>query len=644
MSKITNKNRITKPDSKSISKSKSGFLKILTSGITPYLLLIFIGTCVYFQTIGFALTGLDDTVIIGNIKTSLKTENLTSAFKYTAFMTDNGYFYRPMHLLSLMIDTKLTQSGFFVYHLSNLIIHLITCCLIFYMLSLFKTDKIKALILALIFLVHPLFLQAVAWIPARGDLLVTMFGLSSFIFWILYTKSKNIWYLIANIGTFFMAVFSKEIAILLPVIFLLYYLITYSDKKLKWKGIISIPNIVAGISWSIIIIIYFVLRMSAVKYTLPADEAGLQPLIHNLPAIPEFIAKFILPINLSTLPQFNIITTLTGLIIMLLAGIIAARYMKNSSKYMILFIAWFFIFTFTPLLYRHFLLDAAYDYLEHRTYLPMIGVLLLLSSINFKIKKINYVYFAGLVIFVLFAGLTLSRESIYKNPENFYKPEIDKDTHVALAYYNYGIGLKETGENDKALAYFNKAVELKDDYTDALIGRAMLNSLFGNSAQAIADFNKILKLGTSKDVTYFIRGKLNSEMGNPYLALADYNHAIELNSSKYEYFNNRANIYYKLNNFKQAIEDYKKTISLKPDFDYALNALGTIYGMLENHQEAYTWFQKAVTINPKNSEAWLNFGFAKLNTNDLRGACDCWSRAASTGNKRAKSILDKYCR
>ena len=190
-------------------------------------------------------------------------------------MTNTGYFYRPVQLISLMLDSNISNSGFFFYHLSNLLIHLTTCCLLFYLLILFKADKFKALLCSLIFLAHPLFNQAVIWVPARGDLLVAMFGLLSFIFLIKFYNSKNYIFLAANLITFFLAVFTKEIAILFPVIFVLYYLITFSNQKLNIKGLFSVDNIFAYIIWAITIAIYFILRMDVVKFSLPSSQASV---------------------------------------------------------------------------------------------------------------------------------------------------------------------------------------------------------------------------------------------------------------------------------------------------------------------------------------------------------------------------------
>ena len=172
----------------------------------------------------------------------------------------------------------------------------------------------------------------------------------------------------------------------------------------------------------------------------------------------------------------------------------------------------------------------------------------------------------------------------------------------------------------------------------------MSYSQIGNKQQAIQDFYKILKLEQRKDMLFFIRGKLNSDLGKLPEAIEQYSHAIELNKTKYDFYNNRANTYFRLKNFQAAIDDFKKVLRLKPDYDYAFNALGTIYGNLQNHQEALLWFQRAVNSNQKNTEALINLGFAKQNTNDLKGACDCWHNAYSFGNIKAKNILDKYCK
>ena len=95
-----------------------------------------------------------------------------------------------------MIDAAIGGKSPVIYHVANVIYHILTCVSLLSLLSLMGFSKPKALIGALFFAVHPMMGHAVLWIPARGDLLVTLFTLLSFSMLILYLRDKRVHHLL----------------------------------------------------------------------------------------------------------------------------------------------------------------------------------------------------------------------------------------------------------------------------------------------------------------------------------------------------------------------------------------------------------------------------------------------------------------
>jgi len=155
-----------------------------------YFGIIVVGFILYFKTLFFALTYLDDNVWILDYHWYLK--DFSTAFK--VFVQPDlvtAVFYRPIIYLSFIIDTHLGGTSPFVYHCTNTAVHLTNVCLIFYLLQRLGHTKGLSFSFSVIFMVHPALTQAVAWIPGRTDSLLSVFVLSSFILFLNYREKRS---------------------------------------------------------------------------------------------------------------------------------------------------------------------------------------------------------------------------------------------------------------------------------------------------------------------------------------------------------------------------------------------------------------------------------------------------------------------
>ena len=183
----------------------------------------------YARTISYEYIGLDDTTLIEtNYKFIKNLNNLPEAFKHHVMFVNKNFdkekdYYRPMLTLSFMLDANIagnTKPRW--YHFANLLYHLTACLLLFVLLNKLKVNSVSAFLLTLLFAVHPVVDQAVAWIPGRNDMLLAIFVLSSFIYLLNYLESKSSKDLVWHSVFFGFALFTKENGIVLPVLFLFY--------------------------------------------------------------------------------------------------------------------------------------------------------------------------------------------------------------------------------------------------------------------------------------------------------------------------------------------------------------------------------------------------------------------------------------
>jgi hypothetical protein len=187
----------------------------------PFAWFALIGLLVYGQTLFFGFSYLDDNVlIVDHIKDLTNFANIGRFFQEDVFhlMGWSAAYYRPLLTLSFMANAIFAGLHPFLYHLTNVLIHIVVTCFIFQLLLKLGFRRVKVFCLSFLFLIHPVVVQAVAWLPGRNDSLLAFFAVPSFIFFLNYLEKHKrgdyAWHLVF----FLCALLTKETAIALPVV------------------------------------------------------------------------------------------------------------------------------------------------------------------------------------------------------------------------------------------------------------------------------------------------------------------------------------------------------------------------------------------------------------------------------------------
>ena len=180
---------------------------------------------------------------------------------------------------------------------------------------------------------------------------------------------------------------------------------------------------------------------------------------------------------------------------------------------------------------------------------------------------------------------------------------------TAEEWIERGISFGLSGEHEKKIECFNKAIELNPDYAEAYNDRGNAYCYLKQYERAIEDFNKAIELNPNDALAYYNRGLAYCDLKEYERAMEDYNKAIELNPDYAEAYNNRGTAYGDLKEYERAIEDYNKAIELNPDFAGAYNNRGNAYCYLKQYERAIEDSNKARELNPNYAEAYHNREF-----------------------------------
>ncbi len=516
----------------------------------PFFWIALIVFIIYFSTLPFDLTLLDDHVLVKDNYYFLKDlKNIPQAFQGDVFspQTKGGFYYRPIMTLSLMLDAHIGGQSLIIYHLSNTIAHLLTAYLLFLLLTKLKYQKALSFILSLFFAGHPAVVQAVAWIPGRNDILLSLLILLSFILFLSFVNNKNraasSWHLLV----YFLALLTKETALILPIICLLYLIVIKKEKRLSAQSGFLL------IGWGILTIIWYFSRQAALQnlygYTPPEV---IKSVFLNIFAVFLFIGKTILPFNLSTYPILSDSTIIYGLIVTILVSILLILSKYKHWAYVIWGLAWFLLFLL-PSFVRP---DASIvpEFLEHRTYLPLIGFIIILAEIDW-IKKLfdnKKTLFAAVSIILALSVTTVIHSQNYKNSYNYWTKAIKTSPHSAFAYKQMGVVYYFKNQYNEAEDKYKQALKLNPDENLVHNNLGLIYAKQGKFELAEEEYKKELSINPAYDNAHFNLGLLYSKTDRINEAVNLWKKTLELNPNYFDAANNLAFYYFQQGDIERA--------------------------------------------------------------------------------------------
>jgi len=450
----------------------------------PKVWLALVAFLLYVPTLYFGYTELDDSIFIREfVDYNNDISNLFVSFTRGVFNATTDPYYRPLFLDLNIINFKLFGENVGGWHFVNVLLHVISVVLLHSVFIKLKIKDLHAFILALMFAVHPVITQAVTWIPGRNDTLLAVFTFAFFMHSMQFTEHGKMKNLIWATLMLALAFFTKETAVFVPPA--CFTLLVLSLRH-KWT---SNRMIMQYIAWIGVGCIWFVARSMATLKTNSIDPSVVvQTFIHRLGLIVQYIGKIVLPVNLSVFPIQEDTVYYYGFIA--LAVISIAIIVARPILWRKIAIGWslFLLFLIPALLVPNSLNEQTF---EHRLYLPIIGVLLLLpETFLFKKKTDSWVLIYGVIICVIFAGTNLSHQRHFETPVAFWTQAVE--TSPNSAYANMMLGAR-IDNLEQSYALFRKAYRLnpKEKYLGYYYGKMMQlqDSILASEKYLLAEKN-----------------------------------------------------------------------------------------------------------------------------------------------------------
>lgn len=579
----------------------------------------------------------------------LTAESVKDIFTPTTFYKGN---YHPLTTLIYSVEYQMVGASPFLYHLINLLLHLINVLLVYQFIRLLSGRIEIAAITALLFGIHPMHVESVAWISELKDVLYTMFFLAAMISYLryYYSKSGKKKYYINIVVFFILSLFSKSAAVALPVALLCvdYFL----KRRFTWKLLLEkVPFFILSLAFGFTAILSQG-EKDAIQDLTPMFSYVERLMISSY-SLMIYFYKLIVPVDLSAMypyPGFKdgklpMLFYIAPAVIFIIALLV--YFSKRLGRYIIFGVLFFLV---TIALVLQLLPVGGAILAERYTYVPYIGLFFVIakivvdlndkkSKIALKIKPVvnillvvailvySYLSFERIKIWkngeVLFTDLIRKNPNLpfaynnrgyfyYKYQKNYdkalkdYTKTIELDNNFHRAFSNRGVLYFNTNEFEKAIADFSRALELKSNNTDALIGRANTYSSLKQYAQAIPDYDKYLLYKKDDKKAFLWRGTAKYHVEKLDEATVDFDRIITMDPNWDEGYYWKALVYIKQNEVQQALNNLDKAIKLNPMRSDAYTWRGILKKGLSELQDAIDDFTHAIKLNPNDVAAYVN--------------------------------------
>lgn len=506
---------------------------------------------------------------------------------------------RFLTFLTLAINYHFSQLNVLGFHLFNLAVHLATALLVWWLVKLTFATDIIALLAALIFVSHPVQIEAVTYIWQRAASLSAFFYLLSLCFYIksrLQKDSRH--YYILSIFTAIAAMFTKENAITLPLMILLYEFSFLKGKKpVNWAQLYPF--------WIIMFIIPQTMVLSnSTRFqelrTITGGPGGISPahyLFTQFRVIVTYIRLIFLPLKLNLDYDYPIyksffeIPVITSFLF-IAAILYAAKRLFAKYRLISFSIFWFFL----TLLPESSILPQTDVIFEHRLYLPLVGYCMLiasgayylLSALSLRgtnkmsdeaISKRTTKFLTLILSFIIAFNsiLTFERNKIWANEITLWNDVVAKSPNKARAYINRGWAFYNQGNFAQALSDYNKAIAISPEYIYSYDDKGLIYVHQGDTLKAIDEYNRSIKINPYYPKVYYHRAAAYLILNKNTEALSDYDKAIELNPEYIDAYNGRARLYASRGKVTQAISDYTRSLDIDPGQSAIKQALDSIH-------------------------------------------------------------------
>ncbi len=516
--------------------------------------------------------------------------------------------YYPMTFTSLWINYHLGGLDPLGYHAVNVLLHAMNSLLVWRLLE--RLEVPGARFVCLLFLLHPVNVESVAWITERKNVLSGFFYLASFLSYLRFREEKTArgrWYFI-SLTLFLGALLSKTVTATLPVALLL--VLWWKEGRLSRKEFLRlIPFFGIAAALSAITVAFERGHM----VSLATNEWNFSPADRLLiagRALWFYLGKLLWP-HPSTLmfiyPRWNIDPSVfwqwgfpsSFVLLLVVLGMFRNRWGRGPLTCFALF----FVTLLPAIGFRDFFPMRFSFVADHFQYLATLAPLACAAAAaRAAFKKHPRAGIAlGIALLVLFGAFSWKQCGSYKDLETLWRDTLAKNPDAWMAQNNMGVELLRLEKNAEAMKYFVEAIRLKPDFSDPYNNIGGLLSVQGQHKDAASFYEKAIRFQPNSPDVLVNYGTTLLDLGKTDEAIRAYLKAIEINPTHADAHYNLGNALLIKGETENAIRRYREALALNPEYADACVNLAFALTKLGPSDEPFSLYAKALKLNPKHA-------------------------------------------
>ena len=526
------------------------------------LFLVIITLSSYWQVRDFAFNNYDDEAYV--TKNQHVRRGLTFEGIIWAFSASHSANWHPLTWLSHMLDVQLYRMNPGQHHMTNLLFHLMNTLLLFLVFRRMTGHVWRSGFVAILFALHPLHVESVAWVAERKDVLCAFFWMLTVWSYIRYVERPGVYRYLVILLFFILGLMSKPMIVTLPFVLLL--LDYWPLGRLRYpKSIDSIPIYsnpsIFHLVWEKIPL--FILSTASSVVTLLVQQSGgtlgslgvysLSVRIANaLASYVSYLVKMMWPFHLAILyphPGMLPFWKVAGASLLLVSISLMALWVMRPHPWFIVGWLWY-MGTLVPVIG---IVQVGFQGMADRyTYVPLIGIFIIIvwgvSELvaGWRYKKIVFGTIGGASLLILMAT-TWVQAGYWKNSITLFERALEVTSNNYVAYNNLGNALAARGKMFEAIGYYSEALRINPDFKEAHNNLGIAFAMLGRIDEAIGHSLEALRINPDFEEAHNNLGIALINKGKIEEAIFHFREALRIRPD-YAHANQ---------NLKNALSDYK---------------------------------------------------------------------------------------
>jgi Tfp pilus assembly protein PilF len=580
------------------------------------LLVVAITAAIYSPVVGYDFVAWDDAL---HVYDNPRFHPVTWAHVGAFWRQSYEYLYIPVTYniwaavawLSQRIAPGSYTAGLF--HTLNLLLHLLNI-LVVHRLVILLLDQHKAEtmvhtagmagVAALIFGLHPLQVEAMAWVSGLKDILAGCWGLIALWQYLACVQAhtmprRQLHYGLAT-AAFILALLAKPSAVVVPA---LAWVLATSGIGQSWKQAAQWlgPWLCGAILWSV-----WTKSQQPDTAIVSLTPVWTRPLI-ALDTITFYLGKLFWPVALGTdygrTPQSIVEQGWHATMAILPIGLLVLWWKRRAYWGLWLAAAVFSIGLLPVLGFVPFLFQGHSTVADRYTYLSLLGPAIGLAWAGHRTRPCGTLTLVGLLVLGLIGWKSYTQVHVWQNTETLFTHALRVNPRSLLAHNNMGFTFAEQGRLDEAMAHYRQALQVRPDspYTYNNFGLALAHR--GNLEAAIAAYTQAIHLRPDYVNAHNNLGLALVRQGQPVEAMEHFTQALAIVPDSAETHNNLGIALAAQEKYGAAMQQFAHALQLKPDHAKAYFNLGMALSRLDQHNAAIAAMRMALQLRPTWPEA-----------------------------------------